>query len=685
MRFVVVFIFIVSAFSGVAHAAAVMNLQAIDFARQKTVILNGNWEFYWNKFYYPADFKAADAPQPDLLTAPVSWNDLKVDGKPCGSYGYATYRLKLVNCPKQQLMLNAYSVQTSLRIFLNDSLVDEVGQVGTDAASCKPMNRDIQVLFPANASEVEIVLHIANFHHRKGGFVQPFELGDPETIITNQSRYYILDALESAALAIIGFFLLALYIFRRKDLSVLYFSLFSITLSLRPVISVNYLLANLFPDISWSLMLKLEYLGVLFPCLFMVLFIRKLFPAQMSLIVVRILIVVFVVKIAITVFFTPAVFSWLVLALLVLIPLGVLLMTVVIIRAVIAKIDGANYAGIGVIVLFVSLVLKVMTYAGILPAMNAVITLLDIGFIFMMSLILGSRFSMQFVKVETLQTETEKQRFDIEQKKQQIEHQKELVEEKNKEILDSINYAKRIQAAILPPGRLMHERLPQHFIFYKPKDIVAGDFYWMEEKNGHVLFAVADCTGHGVPGSLVSVICNNGLNRSVREHGLTDPAEILDKTREIIIAEFEKSDEEVKDGMDISLISMQHNPSQQKINVRWAGANNPVWILRKGADQIEELKPDKQPIGKFANAVSFTTHSTELYKGDCIYLFTDGFADQFGGEKGKKYKYARLKELLVHIAEEPMEKQAGILDQELNRWKDVLEQTDDICIAGIKM
>lgn len=259
-----------------------------------------------------------------------------------------------------------------------------------------------------------------------------------------------------------------------------------------------------------------------------------------------------------------------------------------------------------------------------------------------------------------------------------IKHQKKLIEEKNKDILDSINYARRIQAAILPPLRLFQECLPLSFILYKPKDIVAGDFYWLEQRQGKILFAAADCTGHGVPGAMVSVICNNGLNRSVREHGLTEPGKILDKTREIVIQEFEKSDEKVKDGMDISFCTFDAATTR----LQYAGANNPLWLIRN--KELTELKADKQPIGVYAENKAFTTHNMVLHKGDTIYLFTDGYADQFGGEKGKKFKYAQLKELLISIQEESMDSQKEILNERFDAWRGNLEQVDDVCIVGIK-
>ena len=271
---------------------------------------------------------------------------------------------------------------------------------------------------------------------------------------------------------------------------------------------------------------------------------------------------------------------------------------------------------------------------------------------------------------------TQKQKVTIEKQKGEVEQQKEIIEEAHKEITDSIQYAKRIQSAILPPPKLVKEYLPESFILYKPKDVVAGDFYWMEPVGNTVLFAAADCTGHGVPGAMVSVVCNNGLNRSVREHNLTDPGEILTQTREIVIEEFEKSEEDVKDGMDIALCSLQGN------KLVYAGANNPLWIIRNG--EVLETKANKQPIGKFDNPQPYTSHNFELQQGDTVYLFSDGYADQFGGEKGKKYKSGNFKKFLVSIQHLSMAEQQTRLEQEFDRWRGELEQIDDVCVIGVR-
>jgi len=265
----------------------------------------------------------------------------------------------------------------------------------------------------------------------------------------------------------------------------------------------------------------------------------------------------------------------------------------------------------------------------------------------------------------------------IQQQKNNLELQHKIVEEKNREITDSINYAKRIQTAILPPPKIVKEYLKDAFILYKPKDIVAGDFYWLEYKNNTTLFAAADCTGHGVPGAMVSVICNNALNRSVREYGLTIPGKILDKAREIVIQEFEKSDDDVNDGMDIALCAIKENI------LLYAGANNPLWIIKN--NQLIEILANKQPIGKFDKLEPYTTHEIKLEKNDTIYIFSDGYSDQFGGDRGKKFKSSRLKDLIISIQDKTMIQQKEILNDTFENWKGTIEQVDDICILGIKI
>jgi serine phosphatase RsbU (regulator of sigma subunit) len=273
----------------------------------------------------------------------------------------------------------------------------------------------------------------------------------------------------------------------------------------------------------------------------------------------------------------------------------------------------------------------------------------------------------------------EKQKIVVEEQKQLVEEKNKMVEEKNKDILDSITYAKRLQDAILPPLSMIEKYLSESFVLYKPKDIVAGDFYWMERAGDTILIAAADCTGHGVPGALVSVVCSNALNRTVKEFKIYEPGKILDKVRELVLETFEKSESHVQDGMDISLCCINTKTNE----AQWSGAFNSLWYIQHG--EMKELAADKQPIGETNKPLPFNTHSLNLQKGDSLYLFTDGYADQFGGPKGKKFKYKQMQELLVTNATAPMAEQKKILDQTIEDWKGNLEQVDDILIIGIKI
>lgn len=296
--------------------------------------------------------------------------------------------------------------------------------------------------------------------------------------------------------------------------------------------------------------------------------------------------------------------------------------------------------------------------------------------------------------IEEQKTEVEAQRELAEQQRSEAENQKLIVEAKNHEILDSIHYAKRLQEAILPPKKVVKEYLHESFILYKPKDIVAGDFYWLETpphnspslegEGDFIYFAAADCTGHGVPGAMVSVVCSNALTKALIEEKITDPGKILDRTRELVIDRFGKSDAEIKDGMDIALVKLAQSESESRErSLQYAGANNPLWIVRNEAVEVEEIKADKQPIGKYAAEKPFTTHTIHLNKGDSIYIFSDGYVDQFGGEKGKKYKSGQMKKLLLSMQDNDMATQRNILNDAFETWRGELEQIDDVCVIGV--
>jgi ligand-binding sensor domain-containing protein/serine phosphatase RsbU (regulator of sigma subunit) len=270
----------------------------------------------------------------------------------------------------------------------------------------------------------------------------------------------------------------------------------------------------------------------------------------------------------------------------------------------------------------------------------------------------------------------------VEQRTAELMMQKEIVETQNKEIRDSIKYAKRIQEAILPAQEEITRSFPDSFVFFKPRDIVSGDFYWFSEKNGKLVITVADCTGHGVPGAFMSMIGNTLLNEIVNEKDVLEPDKILSELRENIMKCLKQTgaEGENKDGMDIALCVFDPLTMQ----VHFSGANNPVYWIHEG--ELNEIKGDKQPIGVYTGETKpFTKHSFAVSKGDCIYISSDGFADQFGGPAGKKFKYKQMKELLTANSQIAMHQQREMLQVTMDTWKGKLDQVDDILVIGFRI
>jgi serine phosphatase RsbU (regulator of sigma subunit) len=288
---------------------------------------------------------------------------------------------------------------------------------------------------------------------------------------------------------------------------------------------------------------------------------------------------------------------------------------------------------------------------------------------------------LQKQEVERQKSEVEKQKEIVEQQKAQVEAQKKIIEDKNKDIMDSINYALRIQQAILPDEKKWEKLLPDSFKLYLPKDVLAGDFYWLEENENYIYIAAADCTGHGVPGAMVSVVCSSALTKAVLEDKLTNTNEILDRVREIVVEKMSSNEGHLRDGMDVCLVRINKNNRKE---IQYSGANRPLYIIKSNGE-IEELSPDKQPIGWMEETHPFKAENKVLEQGDMLYLTTDGFADQFGGPKQKKLKTKGMLELFVNVHALPLTEQKEKIHTYYSAWKGSGDQTDDVCVIGIKV
>ena len=292
-------------------------------------------------------------------------------------------------------------------------------------------------------------------------------------------------------------------------------------------------------------------------------------------------------------------------------------------------------------------------------------------------------------KVKERTREVVEQKEEIEAQKEEIEAQLDLatlqrdtITKQKDQILDSIHYAERIQSAILPPLNLLDDYLSDHFVLFKPRDIVSGDYYWAREKDQKLLVAIADCTGHGVPGGFLSMLGISSMNEIVNRSFELDPGTILEQLREVVIASMHQtgSKGEAQDGIEIALCIID----MKKKVLDFAGANRPLYLVRDGA--VQHFRPDRMPIGIYEQeAVPFTNHSIKLKKGDSIYLFSDGYVDQLGGPRRKTYRAINFRKVLLGFQDQPMERQKAILLENMARWQGEVEQIDDVLVMGLRI
>jgi phosphoserine phosphatase RsbU/P len=300
---------------------------------------------------------------------------------------------------------------------------------------------------------------------------------------------------------------------------------------------------------------------------------------------------------------------------------------------------------------------------------------------------LSRRFNKMIAELEELYNDLEQKVRDrtaeVVAQKEELEVQRDLLAEQQKHIMDSIQYSKRLQNAILPTQDFIHELFPEALIFYLPKDIISGDFYWFHQHGNKRYFSAIDCTGHGVPGALVSMVGQNWLNYAVKDLQLEKPSDILDALNDGVMSTFKERDDDtsVKDGMDIALCCVDYD----RMTLEFAGAYNPVLIISNG--EINQIKGDKFPIGAFFRGIKgkFQNHALPVQKGDVVYVFSDGYADQFGGPNDFKFLTKRFRELLVEIHSIPMQEQYDVLYSTLKDWMGNVEQVDDITIIGVKI
>ncbi len=692
----------------------VLDLRSWDFQKQGNVNLNGEWEFYWNK-----EYKHDSLTLPEYIQVPGLWNDKLINGKKLDGHGYAIYRLRI----KKQEMPRIFALKlsntaTSARIFVDGNLISESGQVATSASEAQPSYKPHLSSFYAKGTDVEIVVEISNYHHWKGGMWGNILLGTQDQIYETRNVLQNLEFFLYGGILMIALYHLGMFFARKEDYASLFFSLFSLVVLLRIVTTGEHSIFFI-ADLPWTLLVRLEYLSFYLAQPLLALFLYSIFPKFFSKKILYFILIESSIFSIVTLFTSVLFFSKWMLTNQIITVIGGVYLVYVILVAIFHKTMGAKVLLLGWLFFFGTIVHDILIQNQVFSGYNLSI----IGMFFfvasqanILSRLLAKTFLdnqkykeevnyqnkhlEQLIKERTQELVTKNDA--IEHKTSELEYQKEKSEDTYRQISDSMKYASRIQAAVMPERTWLNEVLPEHMVMFKPKEVISGDFYWMKIIQTQIFIVVADCTGHGVPGAFMSMLGTTLLNEVVARREITKAGQALNALREALKYSLRQTghNDEAKDGMDLALCIID----TKSLEMQYSGAYNPLFIVRevgmseklndckkteKEGYEMIQLDPDSQPIGVHLSEKEFTNRKVQLHQDDTLYMMTDGYGDQIGGKKGRKFMSRRFKQLLLEIHQKPFIEQRRNLETIFEKWKNplpgvVYEQIDDVLVFGFK-
>ncbi|MCU0438521.1 MAG: SpoIIE family protein phosphatase [Raineya sp.] len=646
----------------------------------ENIALNGEYFFAWNQVELPFQIKTSN----NFLNIPDEWNKY---GYP--SEGFATYSL-IVELPPNahNLSLKLPNIATAYNLWLNNTLHYSMGKFSMSPDKSVASYQSAVISIPENLLEqrrLQITLQISNYEHFRGGIYNPIYLG--KTSVLNAQKQHIQDfelfSIGTLAFMLVFHLILFLFLSQRHNMESLYLVLLCTAVIIRALIinvGSQYWFV-LFPSSSFEFLIYLEFQVAYAIPLLIVWFINALLPHILSKKTLKIANILGYILILSALLPTSTyLYSLPFLNLFSLLAFAVELYCGII--AVRRGIKEA-YVVLGAFcVSFTFTLLEIAHHSGWLYLAYANISALGmILFLFLLSFVISYRISKAFEKSAYLSKNLEKE---VEKRIQELEIKNQQIEKVNENMMASIRYAQRIQNATLPSDRTISKYLKEYFVFYQPRDIVSGDFYWFQNKGEDIYVAVADCTGHGVPGAIMSVMGDISLDYAFFREEHNDVSNLLTSFDRELVKLLNKNinphEDPTNDGIVIALC---------KINLKnkelcYTAANSPIIIVRDGV--LIELNPDRHIIG--GNAVEFKRFSSQkmdLKTGDVIYLFSDGYYDQFGGEKKKKYGTRKFKEFLLRIAPLPIQEQKNLIEKEFDEWKGNYSQIDDVLVMGIKI
>jgi len=706
--FIYFFVFCVSAQE---FKNSFLHLDSNFFQQKKVIPLKTSWEMYWKDFIFPQFFHKTQGINIDL---PRYWDGLTINKTEIDGTGFATFRLQIISpAHNDQCAIFIPEILTTYRCFWNGKIIAQNGEPSAKqnfiSPKIKPQIIPIILLKDTN----EIVFHISNYIYRSGGFFHIPEIGNFQMLSQDHFFKMAYDLILFGSLMIMIIYHTALYIMRRRTISALFFALCAFDIAIWTLFSGELIASYFFPEISWELFYKILNLSFFCASPLYFLFFKSLFPEESNKIIIYAFCGVTFGLALVCLFTFARIYSFLVFYTEILIVLGALCVFTFLGKAIKKRKEGSIEFTIGLTVILFTFINDVLINQAVI---HSWIYLMPVGmfvFTFVQSYILAKKFTAAFYKNEALTQTLDFQNKNLEeivnertaeiaQQKEEIlvqaealqsandtlsesfdflNEQKEEIEEAHEQITASIRYAKRIQTAVLPSQEIISALLPEHFILFRPRDIVSGDFYFVKQVKNYLYIAAADCTGHGVPGAFMSMLGITLLNEILNNAKYKNAAEILNELRVQIKNSLQQTGQlgEQQDGMDIAFcsINLENNV------LSFAGAHNPCWVFRK--NHFFELPADRMPVGIFQKEKPFTENTFQLEKNDVIYLFSDGFSSQFGGTDNEKYKIGRMKTFLSTVFEKNLSEQKVLLEQELDSWQKTQQQTDDILVIGVKI
>jgi len=675
-----------------------LNLHDWDFAQKPKVDLSGEWMFYFNEYLSLKQLSVKSSKKYiTIKKQSEGWKGQSWQDSYLGSFGYATFYLKII-LPKAKpasLALKIPPPKTSYRAFINGQLLRKVGEAGTNQATTIPAYQPLLIpLDHLAADTLRVVLQVANFHHRKGGITEVPVLGT-KMVLESQTNYKIWrDIFLIGTFCMMGINHLFLFFLYRKGVSSLYFALICFITLGRSLVLGEMLIKHLLPSIAWEWMLKIEYLGVFGNILFAALFARALFPQQFSRWLTQLLVTFNALCLGL-VFITPArVHSFIFPFAYIIIPFIIVVLTVVTIAMVRQKAKGGSIYLAGNFVVIFTIINDVLHHSGVIHTTD-LIFLGVFAYFFSQSFLIAQRFSSAFHQAadsskklkmlnETLELRVSSRTHELKQQKDAINEKNQKLEIQAKRINDSIKVAQNIQQAILPDEHRLKQYFTDYFLMYRPKDMVSGDFYWIHQIQQQLIVVAADCTGHGVPGAMMTMIGKMSLDKIVKDQQITSPKDIIQHLHQEINTTLAKDRVYDYHGMDLAVFTLQpHNSTQ--FQLIFAGAKINLYYITFPYKEFKSLTGSRKPIGgETFEHLSFHNQEVILPKEAMVYVGSDGLADQ-NNHRRRRFGTKLLYELLKENAHLSAAKQQEILEEALELHMLKSEQRDDILWLGLRL